>query len=283
VRFEFIEDHRDQFPVTSMCQVLNVSSSGYYAWRKRPVSAREMANQALVEQIKVVHAENREIYGSPRIYQKLKKQGVACSENRVARLMRRYKTTTKRNKAHAVAPNVLQRNFAADQPNQKWLADITYIPTLEGWLYLAVVFDLYSRRVVGWAMSDRMTKNLTISALRMALLQRRPAPGLIHHSDQGSQYTDRTYQALLKMHGIRVSMNGVGTWYDNAPMESFFATLKTELVHHSVYHARDQARIDLFDYIESFYNRRRLHSALDYLSPDVFEQCYHQRIRISSA
>jgi len=189
----------------------------------------------------------------------------------------------RRNKAHAVAPNVLQRNFEADQPNQKWLTDITYIPTMEGWLYLAAVLDLYSRRVVGWAMSNRMTRDLTISALRMALLQRQPAPGLIHHSDQGSQYTDRTYQALLKMHGIQVSMNGVGTWYDNAPMESFFGTLKTEVVHHSVYHTRDQARVDLFDYIESFYNRRRRHSALDYLSPEVYEQHYHQRYRMRSA
>jgi putative transposase len=268
-----------------MCQTLEVSPSGYYAWHKRPVSAREMANRALVEKIKFVHAENREIYGSPRIYQELKRQGVACSENRVARLMRLYhiqakqmkcyKVTTRRNKAHPVAPNVLQRDFAADQPNQKWLTDITYIPTLEGWLYLAAVLDLYSRRVVGWAMSDRMTSDLTITALRMALCQRQPAPGLIHHSDQGSQYTDGTYQTLLETHGMQVSMNGVGTWYDNAPMESFFGTLKTELVYHCVYYTRHQARADLFDYIESFYNRRRRHSALDYLSPEAYEHLYH--------
>jgi putative transposase len=287
MRFQFIDDRRDEFPVTRQCKVLDVSSSGYYAWRKRPVSAREMANQELIEKIKIVHAENRETYGSPRIYQELKDQGMACSENRVARLMRLYhiqakqtrcyKGTTKRNKTHPVAPNVLQRDFAADRPNQKWLADITYIPTLEGWLYLAAILDLYSRRVVGWAMSDRMTSNLTTSALNMALCQRQPASGLIHHSDQGSQYTDGTYQALLEVHGIQVSMNSVGTWYDNAPMESFIGTLKIEEVYHCVYHTRDEARANLFDYIESFYNRRRRHSALGYLSPEAYEQLYHQQ------
>jgi putative transposase len=287
MRFEFIEDHRDEFPVTRMCKVLNVSSSGYYAWRKRPVSAREMANQQLLEKIEVVHTESQETYGSPRVYHELKAQGVACSENRVARLMRlhhirakqtkRYKVTTRRNKAHPVAPNLLKRNFVAQRPDQIWLADITYIPTLEGWLYLATILDLYTRRIVGWAMSDRMTSDLTKSALEMAISQRQPDPGLIHHSDQGSQYTDGTYQALLKDHGIRASMNGVGSWYDNAPMESFFGTLKSELVHHYAYHTRDEAKADLFFYIEAFYNRRRLHSALDYLSPEAYEQLFCQQ------
>jgi putative transposase len=287
MRFEFIEDHRDEFPVTRMCKVLNVSSSGYYAWRKRPVSAREVANQQLLEKIEVVHTESHETYGSPRVYHELKAQGVACSENRVARLMRlhhiqakqtkRYKVTTRRNKAHPVAPNLLKRNFVAQRPDQIWLADITYIPTLEGWLYLATILDLYTRRIVGWAMSDRMTSDLTISALEMAISQRQPDPGLIHHSDQGSQYTDGTYQALLEDHGIRASMNGVGSWYDNAPMESFFGTLKSELVHHCAYHTRDEAKADLFFYIEAFYNRRRLHSALDYLSPEAYEQLFCQQ------
>jgi putative transposase len=287
MRFEFIEDHRDEFPVTRMCKVLNVSSSGYYAWRKRPVSAREVANQQLLEKIEVVHTESHETYGSPRVYHELKAQGVACSENRVARLMRlhhirakqtkRYKVTTRRNKAHPVAPNLLKRNFVAHRPDQVWLADITYIPTLEGWLYLATILDLYTRRIVGWAMSDRMTSDLTISTLEMAISQRQPDPGLIHHSDQGSQYTDGTYQALLKDHGIRASMNGVGSWYDNAPMESFFGTLKSELVHHCAYHTRDEAKADLFFYIEAFYNRRRLHSALDYLSPEAYEQLFCQQ------
>ena len=193
-----------------------------------------------------------------------------------AKQSKRFKTTTKRNKAHPVAPNLLKRDFTADRPNQKWLSDISYIPTQEGWLYLAAILDLYTRGIVGWAMSDRMTSDLTISALEMALHRRQPEAGLIHHSDQGSQYTDQAYQALLKDHGIRASMNGVGTWYDNAPMESFFGTLKSEWVHHQTYRTRKEARTDLFYYIEAFYNRRRLHSAIGYLSPAHYEQLYHQ-------
>jgi putative transposase len=287
MRFQFIEDHRDEFPAVRMHEVLDVSRSGYYAWHNRPVSAREMANRELYKKIKVVYNENHEIYGSPRIYHALEKQGVACSENRVARLMRlrglrakqtkRYKTTTKRNKADPVAPNLLKRDFVAEQPNQKWLTDITYIPTLEGWLYLAAVLDLYSRRIVGWAMSGRMTSDLTRDALKMAIRQRQPGADLIHHSDQGSQYTAGEYQQLLKDRDIQVSMNGVGTWYDNAPMESFFGSLKSEWVHHRVYRTRDEARADIFYYIEAFYNRRRLHSSLDYLSPEAYEQLYHQQ------
>ena len=270
-----------------MCKALNVSPSGYYVWRTRPISAREMANRELVKRIEAVYNDSYETYGSPRIYLELKDQGVACSEKRVARLMRlrglrakqvrRYKSTTRRNKKDPVAPNLLKRDFSTVRPDQKWLTDITYIPTREGWLYLAAVLDLYGRRIVGWAMSDRMTADLTISALKMAIRQRQPGAGLIHHSDQGSQYTDGTYQLLLKDHGIRASMNGVGTWYDNAPMESFFGTLKSELVHHRVYDTRDDARPDLFFYIEGFYNRRRRHSSLDYLSPLAYEQLYHNR------
>ena len=284
----FIKDQRDEFPVTLTCKVSNVSPSGYYAWRKRPPSAREVANRELVNKIEIVYNDNHRVYGSRRIYRELKDQGVACSENRIARLMRlrglqakqtrRFKTTTKRNKTHTAVPNLLQRDFAADRPDQKWLADITYIATLEGWLYLAAILDLYTRRIVGWAMSDRMTSDLTIAALEMALLQRQPDTGLVHHSDQGSQYTDRKYQALLKDHSIRASMNSTGSWYDNAPMESFFGTLKSELVHHCVYHTRDEAKADVFYYIESFYNRRRRHSALDYLSPKAYEQVFHQGV-----
>lgn len=287
MRYQFIQDHRDEFPVTRMCQVMNVSPSGYYAWRTRPVSAREMANQELVDKIKVVHDESHKTYGSPRIYRELKDDGVACSENRVARLMhqhdirakqsKRYKTTTKRNKAHPVAPNVLKRDFVTDQPDHKWLADITYIPTQEGWLYLAAILDLYSRLIVGWAMSHRMTSALTIDALKMAIQQRKPGPGLIHHSDQGSQYTDSTYQSLLKDHNIQASMNGVGSWYDNAPMESFFGSLKSEWVHYRVFRTRYEASANLFFYIEAFYNRRRRHSALEYVSPATYEHLYHQQ------
>jgi putative transposase len=293
MRFLFIRDHGDEFPVVRMCKELEVSPSGYYAWCHRPPSAREMANQELVKKIEAVYNDSYETYGSPRVYLELKAQGVACSENRVARLMRlrglqakqvrRYKVTTKRNKKHPVAPNLLKQDFSADRPDHKWLTDITYIPTQEGWLYLAAVLDLFPRRIVGWAMSNRMTSDLTLTALKMAIGQRRPGEGLIHHSDQGSQYTDGRYQALLKKHGFQISMNGVGTWYDNAPMESFFGTLKSELVHHRVYRTRDEARTDLFFYIEAFYNRRRRHSSLDYLSPEAYEQLYHERheIRLS--
>ena len=269
-----------------MCKVLEVSRSGYYAWRKRPSSARKMANQELLQAIRKVHQESHEIYGSPRITEELHHQGWICGENRVARLMRehdiranaarRFHATTRRNPAHVAAPNLLRRNFTASRPDEIWLADITYIPTQEGWLYLAAMLDLYSRRIVGWAMSERMTETLTLRALRMALQQRRPASTLLHHSDQGRQYTSGSYQELLKNHAIQVSMNGVGTWYDNAPMESFFGSLKAERVHHVSYATRWEARRDLFDYIESFYNRRRLHSSLGYQSPVAFEQAYHQ-------
>jgi len=287
MRFQFIENHRNDLPMTRLCKVLDVSPSGYYAWRQRPASAREMANRELVKKIEVVYNDSYGTYGSPRVYRELQAQGVACSENRMARLMRLYhirakqtrrcKVTTKRNKSHPVAPNVLKRDFTADRPDQKWLSDITYIPTLEGWLYLAMILDLYARRIVGWSMSDRMTTTLTLDALQMAILHRQPGPGLIHHSDQGSQYTDQAYQSVLENYGIQVSMNSVGSWYDNAPMESFIGTLKSELLHHRLYRSRDEARPDLFFYIEAFYNQRRRHSSLDYLSPEAYEQLYHER------
>ena len=243
-----------------------------------------MENRRLVEQIKIAHRDSFETYGSPRIYYVLMRLGWSCSLNRVARLMkrngiqakqmRRFKTTTRRNKAHLAAPNLLKRDFSSKGPNEKWLADITSIATREGWLYLATILDLFSRRIVGWSMSKRMTGALVEAALRMAIHRRRPNPGLIHHSDQGSQYTAYSYQDLLSNNSIQSSMNGVGSYYDNAPMESFFGTLKTELVHHVVYETRDQARTDLFFYIEAFYNRRRLHSALGYLSPEEWEKSF---------
>jgi putative transposase len=286
MRFRFIAEHQAEFPVIRMCQVLKVSASGYYAWCKRPVSAREMANQELFKKIEAVYNNSYKTYGSPRVYHELKAEGVLCSKNRVARLMRlaglqaeqakQYKSTTRRNKAHTAAANKLDRDFRASQPNQKWLADITYIATLEGWLYLAAILDLYSRRIVGWAMSERMTSDLTINALKVALQSRQPKAGLIHHSDQGSQYTDHDYQRWLEENKIEVSMNGVGTWYDNAPMESFFGTLKSEWVNHRRYRTREEARTDLFFYIEAFYNRRRRHSSLDYLCPESYEQLYYQ-------
>ena len=268
-----------------MCSVLQVSRSGYYAWRKRSPSKRKMANQRLLGKIKTIYKENLEAYGSPRITQVLRQQDWMCSENRVARLMRlndvrakssrRFRVTTRRNATHPAAPNLLLRNFSsAQRPNQIWLADITYIPTQQGWLYLAAVLDLYSRRIIGWAMDRRMTEQLTLDALHMAVQQRRPVLSLMHHSDQGRQYTSQAYQDCLEAHTIQVSMNGVGTWYDNAPMESFFGSLKSERVHHMAYSTRRQARTDLFAYIESFYNIRRLHSSLGYLSPVAFENAY---------
>jgi putative transposase len=285
MRFQFIEDHRDEFPVRLMCKVLEVSTSGYYAWRGRPPSKREMANRELMAKIKEEFEKSSETYGSPRIYQVMRKLGLMCSPNRVARLMRaaglkakqtrRYRSTTKRNKADRAAPNILKRDFSAEAPNKKWVADITYIATQEGWLYLATILDLFSRRVVGWSMSPRMTSDLTLGALHMATRRCQPERGLIHHSDQGSQYTDSEYQAVLAAHGIVASMNGVGSWWDNAPMESFFGTLKSELVYDRAYRTRAEASTDLFYYIEAWYNRRRLHSALGYESPEVYEQLYH--------
>lgn len=281
MKFQFIEAHRNEFAVNRMCRALCVSRSGYYAWRERPVSRREMANQALVGQIKVAYAESEETYGSPRIYRELTEAGVPCSVNRIAGLMRqhgivaiqarRFKVTTKAHEAHPVAPNLLDGDFSATAPNEKWLADISYIPTHEGWLYLAVVMDLFSRRIVGWTMYKRMTSSLVTRALEMALRQRRPPAALIHHSDRGSQYTGRDYQQLLTDHQLQVSMSGRGNCYDNAPMESFFGTLKSERVHHRLYRTREEAQTDLFFYIEVFYNRRRRHSALDYVSPADYE------------
>ena len=246
-----------------------------------------MANRELVKKIKAVFHSNFGVYGSPRVYRELLAQGVACSENRVARLMRsqgirarqsrRFRTTTKRNKAHPVAPNLLGQDFTAERPDQKWLADITYIGTEEGWLDLALVQVLYSRSIVGWAMSDRMTGELTMESLQMALWQRKPSALEIHHSDQGSQYTAAKYRELLASNDIRASMNGVQTWYDNAPMESLIGTLKCELTHLRIYRTRDEARSDVFMYIESFYNLRRIHSSLGYVSPDTCEQLYFRQ------
>ena len=239
-----------------------------------------MANQELTAEIKKAFDANGEVYGSPRIYHVMRKLGLMCSGSRVARLMRgaglrarqsrRFRATTKRNKAHRAAPNRLKQDLSANRVDQKWLADITYIPTAEGWLYR-------SRRIVGWSMSDRMTTDLTLAALSMALGQRRPGADLIHHSDQGSQYTDSRYQEMLGTHGILPSMNSVGTWYDNAPMESFFGTLKRERVHHCAYQTRNEASPDVFYYIEGFYNRNRLHSSLGYLSPVAYESLYHEQ------
>ena len=283
MKYQFIAAHRQEFKITVMCRVLGVSRSGYYAWVQRPVSVREMANQALSQQIKEVHQHSGETYGSPRIQAELAAQGMKCGHNRIARLMReaglqaiqrrKFKvTTTDSRHDYPIAPNRLNQDFSASRANEKWVTDITYIPTDEGWLYLAAVLDLHSRRIVGWAMSDSLHRQLVIEALLMAVQCRQPPPGLLHHSDRGSQYASDEYQALLTKFGMQGSMSRKGNCYDNAPMESFFASLKTERVHHRHYHSRAEAKTDIFEYIELFYNRFRRHSALDFLSPVAFEQ-----------
>jgi len=283
VKYQFIAAHREEFEIRVMCRVLTVSRSGYYAWLKRPTSSREMADQALSQYIKEIHQQSRQTYGSPRIQAELAENGVNCGHKRVARLMRDEElfakqsrkfrvTTTDSAHNYPVAPNLLDQDFSASRPNEKWLTDITYIPTAEGWLYLAVVLDLYSRRIVGWAMSDSLERHLVIAALQMAIKMRQPPPGLLHHSDRGSQYASEAYQALLTQYQMRCSMSRTGNCYDNAPIESFFGTLKTELVHHCQYQTKAEAKTDIFEYIEVFYNRFRRHSALYYQSPVNFEK-----------
>ena len=282
MKFRFIEDHRDTWPVRLMCDALEVSRSGYYAWRGRPESPRVAANRALLAAIRRVHAHHRGRYGAPRIHAALRAEGRLVSRGRVERLMRRHGiramtqrrfrvVTTDSNHSLPVADNLLDQTFLATRPNEIWLADITYIPTDEGWLYLATVLDLFSRKVVGWAMRDHMRQELTIAALTMAIQRQRPAPGLIHHSDRGSQYAAGGYRQMLDAAGIVQSMSRKGNCWDNAPMESFFHTLKTELVHHAAYATREAAKRDLFAYIEGYYNRQRLHSALGYITPEQAE------------
>lgn len=276
--------YRHQYPVVRICQVLSVSSSAYYAWRRRRPSRRQVENEQLVEEIRQVHQESFETYGSPRIHAELRDRGILCNHKRVERLMRLYQIraigrrrrccTT--NSAHTlpVAPNLLNQKWVAAAPNQKWVADISYIWTAEGWLYLATVLDLFSRKIVGWAMEPRVNRHLVYKALQMALMTRRPGTSLIHHSDQGSQYASHDYRALLAKHQIQVSMSRRGNVYDNSVMESFFATLKTELVHRRRYLTRAEAKTELFAYMEGFYNRRRRHSSLGYRSPDQFESLH---------
>jgi putative transposase len=282
MRFAFIAAHQAEFEVKIMCGVLNVRVCGYYAWRKRTPSQQAEANAGLLAQIRQVHRHSRQTYGSPRVHAALQAQGVVCSRKRVACLMqaaglrgcerrRQRPVTTQAQEGNPVTPNLLNREFKAIRPNQKWLGDITYIETGEGFLYLASVEDTFSRKIVGWAMDDHMESELVERALHMALCQRQPAPGLLHHSDRGSQYTSLAYRALLAQHHLCVSMSRVGNCYDNAMKESFFATLKAECVRHP-FATRAQARTAIFDYIEGWYNRQRLHSALGYLSPEQFER-----------
>jgi transposase InsO family protein len=267
-----------------MCRVLKVSRSGYYEWKDRPESARASANKRLLERIKTVHKESRETYGVARVHGQLIAEGESCDRKRVARLMKdsnirskrrkKYKATTDSKHNHPVAENLLDRNFSVDAPDRVWVSDITYIPTEEGWLYLAAVKDLFQKKIVGWSMSAWITKELAIGALEMAISHRQPQAGLIHHSDRGSQYASGDYQKKLLEHGMLCSMSKKGDPWDNAPMESFFGTLKMELVHHRKYQSRAEAKADIFEYIEVFYNRIRLQTALGMKSPEAYEAAY---------
>lgn len=282
MKYTFMAAHEEEFQVKRMCKVLGVQRSGYYAWRKRKPSTRVQDNQALLALIEAEHQKSRRTYGSPRLHVVLRRQGVQCGRNRVARLMRLhgivarkkrryYPRTTQRQAGVIPAPNRLNQDFSAARPNQKWVSDFTYIETAEGWLYLAIVLDLFSRRVIGWAMSAKMDAELVETALRMALLGRHPPAGLLHHSDQGSQYTSTTYLNCLNAALAVLSMSGAGNCYDNAAMESFFSTFKTECVT-GIFTSHAQARTVIFEYIEVWYNRQRLHSTLGYFSPVDFEQ-----------
>ena len=273
--------HESEFGVKAMCRVLGVSRSGYYAWRTHPESQRAQANERLLVRIREEYQLSRKTYGSPRIYAALRGKAVTCSRKRVARLMRldqiaarrarrRIPRTTQRDPKAMPAPNLLNQDFSSPAPDRKWVSDITYIDTAEGWLYLASVLDLFSRRVVGWAMDEHMEASLVQKAWKMAVTQRCPSANLLHHSDQGSQYTSEVYQQSLAAYHCQVSMSRVGNCFDNAAMESFFSTLKTECAD-AQFATRAQARTAIFEYIEAWYNRQRLHSSLGYLSPVEFE------------
>jgi putative transposase len=289
-----MREHRWEFPLTVMCRVLEVSRSGYYAWLGRSESGRERANRGLLVKIRAAHRRSRKTYGSPRVWRELRASGESCGRNRVARLMRahgivgvrrpKFRTTTDSRHALPVAANLLERRFRVSEANRVWVSDLTCVWTWEGWLYIASVLDLYSRRVVGCAMGANPDRHLVVGALETAIARRRPQPGLVFHSDRGSQYAASDVQELLRKHQMIASMSRKGDCWDNAPAESFFATLKSELVYRRRYRTRAEAKRDLFEYIERFYNTQRLHSALEYLSPAEFEaranttiihQCVH--------
>src|SRR5947209_3013631 len=281
--FRLIDEHRDQWPVRVLCDALDVSPAGYYAWRDRPARVRQQRQDALLVEIRAVHAEFKARYGSPRVQRELAARGHDCCENTVAKLMRDHDipaktarkfrcTTTDSDHDLPVADHLLNRQFDPARPNEAWVADITYIPTREGWLYLAAVEDLYSRRVVGWSMADHMESRLVVDALALAVERRLPGEDLLAHSDRGSQYASDHYQLLLGKHGITCSMSRRADCWDNAPMESFFASLKKELVHGADFATRAEARAALVEYIEVFYNTQRRHSSRGYVSPAEYER-----------
>jgi putative transposase len=281
MKYAFMAEHEQEYSLKRMCRVLRVSRSGYYAWKGRPPSRQERANVDLLAQIRAAYQLSRKTYGSPRIHAYLRRKGVFCGRNRVAHLMKLHRIVARKaHKWHPVttrqfpgartAPNLLNREFEASRPNQKWVSDITYIDTAEGWLYLASILDLHSRLVVGWAMADQMDADLVEDAWKMAIINRQPGQGLLHHSDRGSQYTSDAYRDQLAGLECQVSMSRTGNCYDNAVAESFFATLKTECAA-ARFESKAEARSAIFAYIEGWYNRQRLHSSLGYLSPVEYE------------
>jgi putative transposase len=283
MRFAFIAQHRAVWQTRQMCEALEVSRAGFYEWLNRPESRRSVDNRTLTVSVRTSFEQSDQTYGSPRVWRDLRAWGFACSLNRVARLMlaaglqarrkrRRLPSDLGVRPEHAIAPNLLERQFEATAPNQRWVADFTYIWTQEGWLYFAVVLDLFSRRVVGWSMNQEMTAQLVTDALVMAIWRRGRPTQLLHHSDQGSQYTSEQFQRLLTELGVTCSMSRRGDVWDNSAMESFFSSLKIERVHRKVYCTRDEARADLFDYVERFYNPQRRHSTLGYVSPADYEK-----------
>jgi putative transposase len=281
VKYAWIAGEHDH-TVRTLCRALQVSPSGYYAWRSRLPSARAVDNQRLIQRIQELHAATWEAYGTRRLWHVLRQEGETCGQHRVRRLRQQHAIQTRRRRRYVrtrgpyqrvpVAPNRLAWPFSSPEPDRVWVADFTYVPTQQGWLYLAAVLDVHTRRIVGWAMADRPDQALTSDALTMALERRQPTPGTIHHSDQGSQYTSKIYQQQLAQAGLLASMSRKGMPYDNAVMESFFSSLKQELAHHERFRDRDAARARIFEYVESFYNRQRLHSSLDYRSPEAFER-----------
>jgi putative transposase len=282
MRFRFIEEHKDAFSTHRLCRVMDVSTRGLRAYRQRPASRRQRTDLVVLAHIREQSRLSLGSYGRPRMTEELKELGINVGHPRVGRLMRengirvvrtrKHKVTTDSNHAFNIAPNHLERNFSADQPNRKWAGDISYIWTREGWLYLAVMLDLHSRRVIGWAVSNRMKRDLAIRALDMAVALRRPTSGCLHHTDRGSQYCSHDYQKILRQHGFKVSMSGKGNCYDNAVVETFFKTIKAELIWRQTWHTRRQAELAIFKYINGFYNPRRKHSALGWKSPLAFER-----------
>jgi len=282
VKYAFIETEAGNHAVARLCRVMNVSRSGYYDWRRRGESRRAVDDRRLLGYIQELHQKSRRAYGALKMWRVLRLLGIACGKHRIARLRREHGIEARRKRrfrnkftyvvSSPPAPNLLNRGFQVAMANRVWVGDITYVPTRAGWLYLAVLIDLHSRRVVGWAMANRITQELSLAALEMALEQRRPGPGLMHHSDQGSQYTAKQYRDRLEAHGIAASMSRKGNPRDNAVVESFFSNLKNELTHHRSFANQAQARSEIFDYIEIFYNRQRAHATLQYISPIEYEE-----------